>query len=122
MSLMQCRGCPAKFVVGLLRCPRCGQMSELFAPPDQGDDVPKISVHGGPSSADGAVKPEPAAEQAEAVEPVVPTGGGGADPVPEVDTSAVEAVAEEPAPEIPAEPAPVKTPARASKKTAAAKP
>lgn len=110
MSLMQCRSCPATFTVGLLRCPRCGQMSSLFeAGSEGGEAMPKISVEGGPSNAGDpevevpdvapqtAVETAPAAQEPEA--PVVEAGS---------------------VPEPAAEPA-VKTAAKATKKTTAAK-
>jgi hypothetical protein len=95
MAWMACRGCSTKFAVGLLRCPQCGAVSELFAVPEevveaeQEADMPKISVHGGPSSALGAAD-EPAADAA-------PEAPGVAEPepgVPQEDTT-VEPDAEE---------------------------
>ncbi len=68
MAWMHCRGCSAKYAVGLLRCPQCQALSELFAVPEevveaeQEADMPKISVGGGPSNALGQpAEPEPAA-------------------------------------------------------------
>lgn len=76
MALMQCRSCSAKFAVGLLRCPQCNAISELYAVPDevieaeQEANVPKISVEGGPSNALGQPL-ETETPAAEAVEPSV---------------------------------------------------
>lgn len=111
MSLMQCRSCPATFTVGLLRCPRCGQMSSLFeAGSEGGEAMPKISVEGGPSNAgDPEVEVPDVAPQT-----VVET----APAAPEQETPVVEGG---PVPEPAAEPVPVKTTARATKKTTAAK-
>lgn len=59
MAWMQCRSCPTKFTVGLLRCPHCQTVSDLYAAPEevveaeQEANVPKISVEGGPSNALG---------------------------------------------------------------------
>ena len=71
MAWMQCRGCLAKFAVGLLRCPQCDAISEMYAVPEevieaeQEATVPKISVEGGPSNALG----EPLEEGALAAAP-----------------------------------------------------
>ncbi len=71
MVLMECRNCSTKFAVGLLRCPQCNSMSELYAAPEevieaeQEANMPKISVEGGPSNALG----EPTETEAPAVEP-----------------------------------------------------
>jgi hypothetical protein len=70
MAWMHCRSCSALFAVGLLRCPQCQAVSELFAAPEevveaeQEANVPKISVGGGPSSALGQ-DPEPETAVAE---------------------------------------------------------
>lgn len=72
MALMQCRSCSTKFAVGLLRCPQCGAMSELYAAPEevieaeQEANMPKISVEGGPSNALG----EPVETEASSAEAV----------------------------------------------------
>ena len=71
MAWMQCRDCGAKFAIGLLRCPQCNAMSELYAVPEevieaeQEATVPKISVGGGPSNALG----QPLEAEAPATEP-----------------------------------------------------
>ena len=68
MAWMACRSCSTKFAVGLLRCPQCQAVSELFAVPEevveaeQEADMPKISVGGGPSNALG----EPAEPEVDA--------------------------------------------------------
>jgi hypothetical protein len=111
MSLMRCRSCLAKFAVGLLRCPQCQKVSELFAWPEheaeQEENMPKITVGGGASNA--ALD-----EQAVAEETTAPV-------------AAPDAVAEPAAPaaETPAEPeesASVPTPAPKARKKAAAPP
>lgn len=58
MAWMACRSCSALFAVGLLRCPQCSAVSELFAVPEEvveaeqeQENMPKISVEGGPSNA-----------------------------------------------------------------------
>jgi hypothetical protein len=139
MAWMQCRGCSAKFAVGLLRCPQCNAISELYAVPEetieaeQEANMPKISVEGGPSNALGEpVEPEaPEAGPAESPEQAEPevsdetsdatsdatdeeTEPGG-DDVVETPSHASAAVTAEP------EPAPASKPAKkaAAKKTAA---
>lgn len=98
MSLMQCRSCPAKYVVGLLRCPRCNQVSELYVARCAGEpkeeNMPKISATGGASNAGDpepdempvdvpvVADPEPAAEPQEAVVPDGPAVATEAEPVP----------------------------------------
>jgi hypothetical protein len=80
MAWMQCRSCTAKFAVGLLWCPQCNAMSELYAVPEevieaeQEANVPKISVANGPSNALGEPLEEevPAAEPAETSEHLEP--------------------------------------------------
>jgi len=59
MAWMVCRNCSARFAVGLLRCPQCRAVSELFAVPDyvadaEEENMPKITVGGGASNALGA--------------------------------------------------------------------
>jgi hypothetical protein len=87
---MVCRECTAKFAVGLLRCPQCQAVSELYAVPDyvadaEEENMPKITVAAGASNALGAddesvtdvapeaqvvAEPEPTVPQEEAsVEP-----------------------------------------------------
>lgn len=56
MSLMRCRGCTTKFAVGLLRCPQCHEVSELYAVPEhvaaaEEENMPKITVGDGASNA-----------------------------------------------------------------------
>lgn len=119
MSLMACRGCSTRFAVGLLRCPQCGVVSELYARPDYEADteepMPKITVGGGASNALEDAEPEaapafPAAEDVQAVsEPAVDTGPDKAAP------GAADAEASKPEPA--AAPAPKK---RAAKKATAA--
>jgi hypothetical protein len=56
MSLMRCRSCSTRFAVGLLRCPQCQVVSELYARPEheaeqEEAEMPKITVGGGASNA-----------------------------------------------------------------------
>jgi RNA polymerase subunit RPABC4/transcription elongation factor Spt4 len=43
-----CKGCTARYAVGAPRCPQC-QSTEYV---EEGQDMPKVTVHGGPSIAD----------------------------------------------------------------------
>lgn len=125
MAWMACRSCSAKFAVGLLRCPQCGAVSELFAVPEevveaeQEAEMPKISVHGGPSSALGAAD-EPAVDTA----PVVAEPESGVPQEEAVETDEEEPSAESAEPETPADSAdedaaPATPKKRAAKKTVA---
>jgi hypothetical protein len=123
MAWMQCRGCSAKFAVGLLRCPQCKTVSELFAVPEevieaeQEATVPKISVEGGPSSALGGEAEQPAAVGDEAQPSVeVPADAGDA----AVAESSPEDT-EESEPDVEAAPEPDAVPAPAAKKRVAKK-
>lgn len=50
MAWMRCRSCTTLFAIGLLRCPQCQAMSELYARPDYEDEqeeqMPKATVAG----------------------------------------------------------------------------
>lgn len=92
MAWMACRNCTAKYAVGLLRCPQCGAVSELFAVPDyvaeaEEENMPKITVAGGASNALG--EPD---EIAEPVADVAPEPEVVAEPEP--DAQPEEAAAE----------------------------
>lgn len=50
MALNVCAGCTTKFAVGLKRCPHCGSTDYC----EDGQDMPKITVHGGASNADAS--------------------------------------------------------------------
>jgi len=128
MAWMQCRGCLTKFAVGLLRCPQCGKVSELFAAPEevieaeQEANMPKISVAGGPSNAleDVAEPSAPVVEESEVAKPEAPEATDEAPAVePEPEKAADEAApaTEQANQESTAAPSPKK---RAAKKTAAA--
>jgi hypothetical protein len=142
MAWMDCRGCSTRFAVGLLRCPKCGAVSQLYAMPEEVEaeqeaNVPKISVEGGPSNALGQpVEPEvTATEVAEPVlaEPPVPVEAEMSDATSDAmdEGTAPEeaaAVADVPLPAssdaavpVEPEPAPAPKPAKksAAKKTAA---
>lgn len=129
MAWMQCRSCSTKFAVGLLRCPQCRAVSEMYAVPEEvieaereAKGVPKISVEGGPSNALG----EPVESESAAVEDAVH------DEVPAVVEESVPVKAEESIPVEPepghdasvVEPAPTAAVAapKAAKKTAKAAP
>lgn len=108
MSLMRCRSCSTRFAVGLLRCPQCQQVSELYAVPEhvaaaEEENMPKITVGGGASNAaegtvadevpvpdEAQVPAEPAAETVEAVEEE-PAGTTEPEPAVEPEAAAVEA-------------------------------
>lgn len=139
---MQCRGCLAKFAVGLLRCPQCQKVSELFAVPEEVIEaeqeaeasMPKISVEGGPSSALG----QPAETETPVIEPET-TAAASAEPavqdesetsdatpavtdvVPEFDEVAADDAKAPETPAVEVAPAPAPKPARktAAKKAAA---
>ena len=118
MAWMRCRSCTALFAIGLLRCPQCQAMSELYARPDYEEDqeesVPKTTLVGASNALLGR-EPGSVAVQ----EPV---------PAPAVETDAapaedgMDAVAEDEPVTDAGEPEPVAAPApkkRAAKKTAA---
>lgn len=122
MAWMQCRSCTTKFAVGLLRCPQCQAVSELYAAPEevieaeQEANMPKISVEGGPSNALG----QPA-------EPEVPEAGPAEtqeQPEPETSDATSDATGEGDEPEedadVTVEPESVPT-SKPAKKTAAKK-
>lgn len=70
MALNECKGCTTAFAVGLPRCPHCG--STDFA--EQGQDMPKITAHGGPTNA-----AEPGPELTASTGAVIATSGAWAD-------------------------------------------
>lgn len=138
MAWMQCRSCSAKFAVGLLWCPQCDAVSELYAAPEevieaeQEADMPKISVEGGPSSALGqpaetsAAEPETSA--AESTEPAVQDESETSDAtpavtdeVPEPDEGAANDVKDSEAAKPEVAPAPKPAKKTAAKKAAAAR-
>jgi hypothetical protein len=50
----QCAECTAIYSVGAPKCPECGstvRVNENTQPPEEGEDMAKITVHGGPSNA-----------------------------------------------------------------------
>lgn len=95
MSLMRCRSCSARFAVGLLRCPQCQQVSELYAVPEhvaaaEEENMPKITLGDGASNALGGE--DSVTDEVQAVDEVVdepereaPAGGAeaGAEPAKE---------------------------------------
>lgn len=108
MSLMRCRSCSTRFAVGLLRCPQCQQVSELYAVPEhvaaaEEENMPKITVGGGASNAaeeaaadevqvsdEAQVAADTAAEVVEAGEEE-PAGEAEREPVAEPEAVAAEA-------------------------------
>lgn len=48
--LWHCQGCSTAYAVGLLACPQCGSTDYVE---EGSEDMPKITVHGGPSNIDG---------------------------------------------------------------------
>lgn len=73
MAWMRCRSCSTLFAVGLLRCPHCQAMSELYARPDYEDEqeeqMPKATVAGASNALEerepGYVAPDEAEAPAE---------------------------------------------------------
>lgn len=45
MALSVCTGCTTKYAVGLPKCPHCGSADHV----EDGQPMPKITAHGGPS-------------------------------------------------------------------------
>lgn len=121
MAWMRCRSCLTLFAVGLLRCPHCQAVSELYARPDHEDDqeeqMPKITIAGASNALE---EREPGAEVATgsaAEETTEAPESTGADEAQESETEqgdADGAAANEP--ETPASPAPKKR--AAAKKSA----
>jgi hypothetical protein len=74
--LLICTNCTTAYAVGGERCPHCGGNERV----EQGDQMPKITVHGGPSNRYSDPRPsdsaapvahsEPAQETVEGAEPV----------------------------------------------------
>ncbi|CAM5250838.1 hypothetical protein SGLAM104S_01629 [Streptomyces glaucescens] len=59
MALRYCTGCTTRFAVGLPRCPWCGSREHV----EDGEDMAKITVHGGPSNATAEQQAAPAAPE-----------------------------------------------------------
>jgi hypothetical protein len=54
MALWECAECTTAYSVGAPKCPHCGstvRVNEATQPPEEDDDMAKITVHGGPSNA-----------------------------------------------------------------------
>jgi hypothetical protein len=54
MALWECAECTTKYAVGMPQCPHCGstvRVNEATRPPEEDDDMAKVTVHGGPSNA-----------------------------------------------------------------------
>lgn len=99
MALMSCRSCSTRFAVGLLRCPQCNAVSELYAVPDyvadaEEENMPKITIAGASNAAEqdeAEPVPTPTVEApAPSTSPAEPAGEESAEPE-------AEPVAEEPA-------------------------
>ena len=97
MALRVCTGCTTKYAVGLAKCPHCGSTDHV----EDGQPMPKITEHGGPSSvtagpgetgymppADEALPAEPVAEEELAVEPESVNEEGGEESSPGSSSSA----------------------------------
>ena len=67
MVLWLCSACTAGYAVGLAGCPQCGSTDYS----EEGQDMPKITVHGGPTNAADPISMPPADEETAlaAVEP-----------------------------------------------------
>jgi hypothetical protein len=52
MALLVCTGCTTRYSVGAVRCPHCGSTEHVEEGQEQ---MPKITVHGGPSVAGASV-------------------------------------------------------------------
>jgi len=84
MSTWECRECTAAYAPGAPACPQCGTndpIKEAEQLEKEREQMPKITVHGGPSNADAeepaeveaaAVTDEAEADTAEAAEAVEP--------------------------------------------------
>ncbi|MFH8336960.1 hypothetical protein [Streptomyces sp. AM6-12] len=60
MALWECAECTTTYAVGLPKCPQCGstiRVNEATQPPEE-QDMPKVTVHGGPSIEGHEVDPE----------------------------------------------------------------
>lgn len=51
MALWICTDCTSRYSVGAVRCPQCGGSDHV----EEGQNMPKITVHGGPSIAGASV-------------------------------------------------------------------
>lgn len=84
MSVQACGGCGQSLAWGLLRCPRCQTVAPLFAGRVKEEQMPHITVAGGPSNAAAApgevgyVGPDPTE---------TPTGQAVIEPSPEPETA-----------------------------------
>jgi hypothetical protein len=72
MALWICQGCVAAYSVDAPRCPQCGS-TDYINDFEEGADMAKITVHGGPSNASAEPDPaeaQPAPAEVSAPEPV----------------------------------------------------
>ncbi|TGZ14745.1 hypothetical protein DV517_62280 [Streptomyces sp. S816] len=61
MALWECAECTTTYAVGLPKCPQCGstiRVNDATQPLEEEQDMPKITVHGGPSIEGHVVDPE----------------------------------------------------------------
>jgi len=61
MALWECAECTTKYSVGAPKCPECGstmRVNEATQPPEEDQDMAKITVHGGPSADGFEVNPD----------------------------------------------------------------
>lgn len=60
MAVWTCAECTADYAVGLPKCPQCGstvRVNENTQPPQEDEQMAKVTVHGGPSN-EAADEPE----------------------------------------------------------------
>lgn len=60
MALWECAECTTKYAVGVPKCPHCGstvRVNEATQPPEEDEQMAKVTVHGGPSN-EAADEPE----------------------------------------------------------------
>lgn len=72
MALNECAGCTTLFAVGMRACPHCRSTDFV----EQGQDMPKITEHGGPSNA-----AEPGPELTASTGAVIATSGAWTDEI-----------------------------------------
>ncbi|MFF0140470.1 hypothetical protein ACFYRN_28900 [Streptomyces sp. NPDC005227] len=117
MALWECAECTAKYSVGAPKCPQCGsviRVNETTQPPEEEQDMAKVTVHGGPSIEGFHVDPEtsevtPLDDETEGGEDV--SAGSSSSTSSETESSTPE-TSEQPSP------SPARTTASRSKKVA----
>jgi hypothetical protein len=125
MALWICTGCTCRYSVGAPRCPQCGSTEHV----EEGQDMPKITVHGGPSVAgasivggswsnegDPDVWPEPAEEGGE--EPSAGSSSEASPEKPPTDTEMSKPPSPSPAPTTASRSKKARTGSRSARSTA----